>query len=144
MKNLKYLITILAVAVIAVSCETYDDYDTERSTVIGFTTLVGGPNAIVPAGGSLDKQINVFVSDVSNTERSFNVIINAELTEIGPENYSLSPMIIPANERSAVYTVTFTDVNLPLEPTPFSIKFESSASGNIVSGNRAIVQVRRN
>jgi hypothetical protein len=144
MKNIKYLITILAIAVIAVSCETYDDYDTERSTVIGFTTLVGGPNAVVPAGGSLDKQINVFVSDVSSTERSFNVIVNSELTELSPENYTLSPMVIPANERTAVFTITFTDVSLETEAQPIRLKFESSASGNIVSGNQATVQVRRN
>lgn len=141
MKNIKLIITILAVALFAVSCETYDDYDTERTTVVGFTTLVGGPNAVVPAGGTLVKEVNVFVSDVSSSERSFNVVVDQEVTVIGSENYTFGTMTIPANERTGIFSVTFTDVNLTSDPQPFRLKFDNSTP-DYISGNRITIQVR--
>lgn len=142
MKNLKYIITVLAIAIVAVSCESFDDYDEDRMTVVGFTTAVGGPNAIVPAGGTFNKDINVFVSDVSSVERSFTVTINEELTELGSENYSFGNVVVPANERTAIFTVTFTDVNLTSTFQPVRFKFDNT-SGDYVSGGQLTIQARR-
>lgn len=141
MKNIKIIITVLAVALFAVSCETYDDYDT-RTTVVAFTTPVGGSSAVVPVGGTLVKEINVFVSDVSNSERTFNVVVDTEASEVGPENYSFGTMTIPANLREGIFSVTFTDVNLTSDSQPLSLKFDSSNPESYISGKGITVQVR--
>lgn len=142
MKNLKYIITILAIAIVAVSCETYDDYDEERLAVVGLTTAVGGPNAIVPVGGTIDKEINVYVSDVSSVERSFSIAIDDEVTELGSESYTFGNAVIPANQRTGILTVTFSDVNLTSAFQPVRFKVDSS-SGAFVSGSEITIQVRR-
>lgn len=144
MKNIKIIITVLAVALFAVSCETYDDYEAERTTVVGFTSPVGGPNAVVPAGGTLEKQINVFASDLSSSERTFNVVVNSELSEVNSENFSFGSVVIPANERAAVFTVTFTDVSLSPDLQPLRLEIDSSNPESFISGNSVTIQVRKN
>jgi len=141
MKNLKYIVTILAIALVAVSCETYDDFDQDRLPVVGFTSAEGGPNAIVPAGGTLEKQINVFASDVSSNERTFAVLINEEITELGPENYTFGNIVIPANQRTGLFTVTFTDVSLTSDFQP--VRFKVDDSSGVVAGSEISIQVRR-
>lgn len=142
MNKLKYIITILAIAVIAVSCETHDDFDENRLPVVGLTSAVGGPNAIVPVGGTLDKQINVFVSDIASEERSFSVTVNSEITELGSENYTIGQAVVPANERAGVLTVTFSDVSLTSTFQPVRFKIDNS-SGAYVSGSEITIQARR-
>jgi hypothetical protein len=143
MKNLKYIITILAIAVVAVSCETnFDDFNEDRLAVVGLTAAVGGINAIVPVGGSLNKEISVYVSDISSTERSFAVTVDNEITELGSENYVIGNAVVPANQRTGTLTVTFNDVNLSSTFQPVRFKVDNS-TGNIVSGAQITLQVRR-
>jgi hypothetical protein len=143
MKNLKYIITILVIAVFAVSCETdHDDFNEDRLPVVGLTTAVGGPNAIVPTGGTIDKDINVYVSDISSVERSFSVTINEGVTELGSESYTIGSAVVPANERAGILTVTFSDVNLTSTFQPVRFKVDNS-SGEFVSGSEITIQVRR-
>ncbi len=140
MKNLKYIITILVFAALAVSCETYDDFDQDRLPVVGFTSAVGGPNAIVPEDGTLDKEINVFVSDVSTSDRTYSVLVNEEETELGSENYTFGNIVIPANERTGVFVVTFSDVSVTSDFQP--VRFRVDNSSGIVSGSEITIQVR--
>lgn len=142
MKNLKYIITILVIAVLAVSCETYDDFDQDRLPVVGFTSAVGGINATVPEDGTLDKEVNVFVSDVSSSERTFSVLINEEGTELGSENYTFGNIVIPANERGGIFVVTFSDVSITPDYQPVSFRVDNSSG--VVSGSEITLQVRTN
>jgi hypothetical protein len=143
MKNLKYIITILAIAVVAVSCETnFDDVNDDRLAVVGLTSAVGGPNAIVPVGGTLSKEVNVYVSDISSTERSFAVTVDNEITELGSENYVIGNAVIPANQRTGTLTVTFSDVNLSSTFQPLRLKVDNS-TGTVVSGAQLTLQARR-
>lgn len=146
MKNIKLIITVLAVALFAVSCDTHDDYDTERPTIVTFASLVGGPNAIVPVGGTLVKEINVFVSNVSNAERTFNVLLVAEETEVASENYSFSSTVtIPANENTAIFSVTLTDVSLISDAQPLTLEFDGSNPDVNITGDSSItINVRAN
>lgn len=141
MKNIKIIIAVFAVSLFAVSCETYDDYE-ERITVVGFRAAVGGPNAIVPAGGSLVKEINVFTSDISNSTRTFNVVVDTEASVLSSDNYSIGIATIPANERDGIFSITFNDISLTSEFQTLRLKFEDS-SLDYVSGNGATLQVRK-
>lgn len=142
MKKIKYLLLVFAVTIVAVSCETYDDFDEDRATVVGLQSAVGGPNVNVPSDGTIDKEINVYVSDVAATERSFAVTVDSEFTEVGSENYIIGNAIVPANQRTGTLIVTFNDVNLTTDLQPVRLKVDNSSS-QYVSGGFFTLQVRK-
>lgn len=128
-------------AISLVSCETYDDYDQDRDTVIGFTTAVGSPNVSIPSGDSVVKEYNVFISDVSAEDRTFVVTVDPS-SQIGAENFSFSTVTIPAGTRDGIFTLTVTNVSLPLgEYAPAVFAFDNS-DPNYVAGNKASLNMR--
>lgn len=143
MKNIKYLILFLSVAIFTVSCETYDDYDSDRVPVIGFTKKNQNINNI-SAGTPKSVELEVFISEVAANDRTFNIItIPIDNTVeyppvLDPANYEFDATVtIPANERSAMITVTGINVSLTDERTYFRLAVEPS--DEIASGGRVTV-----
>ena len=146
MKNIKFLILILAVAVVSVSCETYDDYDTDRLPAVGFTAKNKNINSIRP-GTEKSTTIDVFASDVSTSDRTFDVITVPILdTETNPpaaaENFSFdSTVTIPANTRVGTMTITGIGVSLPSgERVYFKLAIDSDPS--VVAGGQILIALR--
>lgn len=146
MKNIKFLIIILTVAVFATSCETYDDYDTDRVTVVGFTKKTQNINSI-RAGESKSVELDIFASDVASSDRTYNIIVVPidnpdEFPPTGEENYSFdSTVTIPANERIGTITVTGTNVSLSGDRTFFRLAVEPGS--DVASGGRVTVGLRQ-
>ncbi|MEM0518263.1 MULTISPECIES: hypothetical protein [Aequorivita] len=140
MKKVNILIVILAIALVAVSCETYDDYDENRLTTVGFVTLT--KNISVPEGGSKTDSVKVFVSDLSNVARTFSVITVAPDTlPTAPENYTFeSTVTIPANTREVMFGVTAIDNSIDDTRRYFRIAIKPEP--NIVSGGRSQIGVK--
>lgn len=146
MKNIKFLILILAVAVVSVSCETYDDYDTDRLPAVGFTAKNKNINSI-GAGTEKSTTIDVFASDVSTSDRIFDVItVPIEDTETNPpaaaENFSYDATVtIPANTRVGTMTVTGINVSLVSgERVYFKLAIDSDPS--VVAGGQIMIALR--
>ena len=145
MKKLKYITLILTIALIAVSCESYDDYDENRKTVAGFTKSANNINGI-PEGGDKSMELEVFVSDISSAARTFSIttrpIPNPDVdTPAAPENYRFdSTVTIPANERSGTMTVTGVDVSLTGDRTFFILAIEGG--DDVVSGGITKMGIR--
>lgn len=138
MKKLSIIITIITLAFTAVSCETYDDYDTNRPVNIGFPTPT--QNIKVPNGGTKDKELEVFISEPANVDRSFNIEVVADKTEVAAENYSLpATVVIPANERRGYFIVTGIDVSLTDEKLPLVLKI--AATPEVYSGGQVTISV---
>lgn len=122
----------MVLAVFASSCETYDDYDETRDPVAGFT--LANRNFKVPTNGTSTKTVDIFVSDIADTDRTFTVQVVQEGTEVAPENYSFDPtIVIPANENTFTFTLTGTDVSLTEEKTPLIM--EIVPTDGVVSGS---------
>lgn len=138
MKNFKIILFLFAITMI--SCETHDDFDSDRQTIIGFTTAVGSPNVTLPVGDSVVKEYNVFISDVSNESRTFSVVIDPT-SLIGAENLSFSEVVIPAGVREGIFTVTVTNVSLPVEYASAVFAFDNS-NPNYVSGGKGSLNMR--
>jgi hypothetical protein len=134
MKKLKIILTIMVFAVLATSCETsYDEYDTDRPVIIGFTK--GNDNIKVRNGGTRTKTVTIFITEGVNVDRTFNVSVVADETEVDPENYSFDPVVvIPANERSFDLDVTGIDVSLTEEQLPLTLKVDPK--DGILSGGK--------
>lgn len=140
MKNIKFLILLLAVTVVTVSCETYDDYDTDRKPVVGFTVKNKNISNIT-SGGTKSTTVEVFASDVSSQDREFSVtdqpIDDGRLPAVR-ENYEYdSTVLIPANERSGLVTVTGKNVSLTSERTFFKLSIASDP--NVVAGGEVVI-----
>lgn len=141
MKKVNILIVILTIAIVAVSCETYDDYNTDRKTVVGFTTATKNINNI-PEGGTKSTTVDLFVSDLSSADRTFTIVaIPADSLATAPENYTFdSTVTFPANERSASIEVIAVDNSITEERAFFKLAVEGST--DIVSGGIVLMGVK--
>ncbi|SRX54659.1 hypothetical protein [Aequorivita sp. CIP111184] len=140
MKKVNILLVILALAIVTVSCETYDDYNAERKTTVGFITLT--KNISVPEGGSKTDSVSLFVSDLSSSARTFTVItVPVDTLPTAPENYSFeSTVTVPANTREVKFGVTAIDNSIDDTRRFFRIAIQGDA--NIVSGGRTLIGVK--
>lgn len=145
MKKLKFITLILTIALVAVSCETYDDYDTNRDTVAGFTKKSQNINSI-PQDGEKSTDVDVFASDVKSFERTFTVInvpvINPEEnTPTAEDNYTFETSVtIPANERMGSLVVTGIDNSLTSERTFFMLSIQGGP--DVVSGGTIMIGLK--
>lgn len=152
MKKINIIITFVALALFVVSCETYDDYNADRKTVIGFSKDSDNINNI-PEGGERTRTFTdvLFVSDMADVDREFKVIVIPTIlpeavppaTATNPENYSFdATVIIPANTQRGSFTVTGIDNSIEDETGEyFSVAIEGG--GNIVSGGRFTIRLRQ-
>ena len=145
MKKINILIVILTLAIVAVSCETYDDYNTDRKSVVGFSDPSKNING-VPEGGTKSSFANVFISDVSNVDRTFSVIVvpvKDPLTNppTATDNYTFdSTVVIPANTRRGIVNITAIDVSITSVRSYFALAIEGDT--DIVSGGIVLVGVK--
>lgn len=139
-----YIFTLILTLTALTSCETsYDDFEEDRGSTIGFTL---GATLELPVSSTnpiTDFPIPCFVTGVSNVDRTFEVVVVEEETEVAPENYSFNAMVtIPANERKGFLYFTAMNVSLTSEFQPLIIAFK--ADENTVSGKRASIALRSN
>lgn len=121
MKNISIILAVFALVFTTISCDTYDDYETDRPAVIGFTAAQ--VNIKVPNESTRDKSVNIFISESSSVDRTFNINVVADETEVAPENYSIaSSVTIPANERVGEFTITGIDVSLTGDKLPLTLE----------------------
>ncbi|MEZ4882193.1 MAG: hypothetical protein R2775_07450 [Flavobacteriaceae bacterium] len=147
MKKINIIITIVALALFVGSCETYDDYNTDRKTVVGFSEISRNINGVT-SGSEKSIEVAIFASDIVNSDRQFNIIsvptlldLNSNPPEVqtNPDNYRFDPTVtIPANSREGVITVYGTNNSMQQDREFFSLAVEGS--DNVVSG--AITKIR--
>lgn len=141
MKKVNILIVILTIALVAVSCETYDDYDTNRKTTVGFITASKNINN-VPEGGTKTDSVQLFISDISSAARTFTVItVAVDTLPTAAENYTFeSTVTFPANTRQVNFGVTAVDNSIDDTRRFFRLAIQGEA--DVVSGGRTLVGVR--
>ncbi|PKG42212.1 hypothetical protein [Psychroflexus sp. MES1-P1E] len=136
MKHILRLVFLLLLTSPFISCDDYEDFEEDRDTVVGFVGIGGSSNVNLNPGDSRDKTAEVFVSDVSNSERSFGIEIDTAENEITTDNFTFdAQVVIPANERTAEVTITVTNNSLPEEAQRIVLKVVDSPS--YVTGGRA-------
>jgi hypothetical protein len=121
--------------------------------VVGFTKPIDNNVNNIPEGGERVRTFNdvLFVSDVSDVDRQFKVVVIPTILEIAdppfvatnPENYTFDAMVtIPANSQKGGITVTGIDNSIEDERGEyFSLAIEGG--GNVVSGGRFTVRLRK-
>ncbi len=145
MKKIKIILSVVILALATVACESYDDYDTDRDVIIGFSAPSTNINR-VPAGGEKSATIKVFITEASNVERTFNIIQSvrnaADTTISAIENYRFDPTVtIPANEREGAINFTAIDVSLTTDPS--TVILEVQTSPEAISGGKVTVAMKK-
>ncbi len=144
MKKINIIITFIVLALTVVSCETYDDYNADRKTVVGFSVSSKNINNI-PEGGERSSTVDLFVSDIADVDREFKImaIPALEAPATAPENYSFdATVLIPANTREGTITVTGIDNSIE-DPEGEFFALAIEGGGNVVSGGRVSIRVRQ-
>ena len=124
MKNITKLVTILAVLMFVTSCSTdYDDFNSVRNDTIGFTISATLELPLSQNNPEINFPLSYFVSTSSSEERTFNVVVVEEESDLSSESYSFdASVVVPANERSGVLIFSaFNSINL------YSLLFPISA-----------------
>ena len=87
--------------------------------------------------------LSYFVSTSSSEERTFNVVVVEEESELSSESYSFdASVVVPANERSGILVFSAYNINLTNEYRPLVLEFESSSA--VTSGNRMNIALKTN
>ncbi len=123
MKKTYIILTLLLTTLLISSCETYDDYDADRKTIVGFTfgtfqtQMNPGQTIVFPIA-------QYYITTASPVDRTFQIVAVESLTGVTSDNYSFdSTIIIPANEQEGRITVTLTNNSLPTDPVDLIIAF---------------------
>ena len=128
MKNITKLVTILAVLMFVTSCSTnYDDINYIRNDTIGFTISDTLELPLSQNNPEINFPLSYFVSTSSSEERTFNVVVVEEESELSSESYPFdASVVVPANERSGILVFSAYNINLTNEYRPLVLEFESS------------------
>ena len=140
MKKIYIVLTLILSTLVVTSCsESYDDYDTDRNDLIGFT--FGVLELPLPPGQSANIPVTYFVTSVSDVDRTFQVEVVAEETELSSDNYSFDAnVVVPANERRGTIFVTLTNNSAPSEFAAVVFAFQNTAS--VSSGKTAVLKLK--
>lgn len=133
MKKTYIILTLLLTTLLISSCETYDDYESPRKTIVGFTfgTLATQMN---PGQTIVFPIAQYYISDAASVDRTFQIGVVESRTGVTSDNYSFdSTVIIPANEQVGNITVTLTNNSLPTDPVDLIIAFMPT-DDTVVSG----------
>lgn len=144
MKKFKLIFAILTVTFLVTGCESYDDFQSSGKLIAGFTTKEKNINSI-PAGGSKSTTVDLFMTDVFDVDKTFNIVAIPALKTpaTSPDNYTFDATVtFPANTRKATITVTGIDSSITnKEGEYFALAVEGDA--NVVSGGFASIRVRK-
>ena len=146
MKNLKIIILVMTLVMVAPSCESYDDYP-EKATVVGFTRQNMNINGVGGEGSSKSAEVIVFASDYSSSDRTYNVtdieIDNPlDFPPTDRTNFDYEPTVtIPAGELNGTIIVTGINTTLTSDRTYFRLSIENDP--NVVAGSTITIGLRQ-
>jgi len=146
MKNIKYLILIMTFALVATSCETYDDYNTDVEAVIGFTMITRNINGI-SEGTTKSINADIYISDISSTDRVFEII---DIPIYNPDEFPPTEgdfsydatVTIPAGEQKGTIQITGDNTNGKITMDRTYFRLAVKGTDNVASGGYMNIGLR--
>ena len=100
------------------------------------------PTVVVEQGASVSFDVNVYTSQASGSDRTFNLAVDQSATTTDAENYSVPATItVPANSKEGTMTVTVTDNGLGVEAEMLVLKI--SNSDGLILGNDVNITIQK-
>lgn len=151
MKKINILFTFIVLALVMVSCETYDDYNADRKTVVGFSVPSKNINNIPEGPEGRSTTVDLVTSDMSDVDRQFKITTipaimegaNPPFVETNPENYTYDATVtILANTRTGTINVTGFANSITDERGEF-FTLAVEGGGDVVSGGRTTIKIKK-
>lgn len=110
MKNIKYIFLFVAAVFLLNSCEL----ETPSTDDLNYVTFEAtGMDLGVNIDGANDYEITVYTTQTTGTDRTFNLMVNADATTADAAAYDVpATVVVPANSNVGVFTLGLTDVNI--------------------------------
>lgn len=147
MKKLNILLTILMMALVSVSCESYDEAPSDFETIIGFSTAETTITFNPPLPDEPLPQVKmgmgaIYVTEASSVDRTFTVEVVADQTTVAAENYSFDAnIVIPADSNEGTFVLTAFNISLTEDAEPIVIKVV--APDGLVSGQKITFALKK-
>lgn len=149
MKNIKYLFLFVATVFLLNSCE---DGMPETSDLNYVTFEATGMDLGVTIEGSSEHDILVYTTQITGSDRTFNLKVNTESTTAEGGAYSVPATVtVPANSNVGTFKLGLNDVNigdgkdlvieLEVEPGVFKGEATTIAITQICDKNEVIIKV---
>ena len=144
MKKIFKIVTLIMAVIVVSSCTTdFNDINANHSDVVGFTLAVNLELPLSTNTPEINFPLPYFVSNSTSSDRTFQVVVVAEETEVSPESYSFeATVVVPANERSGQFIFTAYNINLTNEFAPLTLAFESTPE--LASGKKMYIFLKTN
>ncbi len=137
MKKITYILLISISLFVFNSCKK-ELNGTKDINYISFEINI--PTIFVEKDGSTDVDVHVYTTQITGSDRTFNLDVDLLSTTANPESYSVPTSVtIPANSNEGVLTITVSDVNLGLDPVTLGLKI--GASDDLFIGNQASLNI---
>ena len=121
----KYITNFIMICVLFASCEREKIILDETQTFIGFEKSQVDLPIIIDGTGSVE--VTVTVSNLSESERVFEVDIVEEQTTARADSYTLGSIVVPANSYTGTITIEGVDNNVTTEPETLVVEVPKSA-----------------
>lgn len=97
----------------------------------------------VELGGTNTREIKIYASDVTNSDRTFTVNVVPAGTTADPASYVIPPSVtIPGGSNEGIIEVTISDINISSSGETIELTFNNDQTG-LFSGQNMIVMVNR-
>jgi len=139
MKKIIYLLLFVILILGSNSCDDKIDGGTNSLNYITFQTKI--PNILVEKDGSTSADINIYTTQVTSSDRTFSIIVDA-LSSADPASYTIPTSVtIPANSNVGVLTVSVSDINIGEDGENLILKFESA--DGLFTGQQVTIKMMR-
>lgn len=139
MKRIAFL-TLIIFSILAVnSCKEENQTPVTDINLVSFEVI---PTVVVEQGTSTEVQVHLYASQVTGSDRTFNLEVDPNATTTDAANYSVPATVtIPANENNGVITVGITDNGLGLEAETLVVKITNS--DGLILGNDVNITIQK-
>ncbi|WP_163716638.1 DUF4843 domain-containing protein [Mangrovibacterium lignilyticum] len=139
MRKLTYILILLTTAALLNSCADDQEF-TKNLNFISFE--VNTPTIVVEKDGSTDIDVRVYTTQMSGTDRTFNIEIVESATTANTESYTIPTTVtVPANSNVGILPITVADNNLGEEAVYIGLQIESSEG--LYTGNTAELTIQK-
>lgn len=122
------------------NCSDKIDGGTNDINYISFEPKV--PTIIVEKGGSKSADILAYTTQITGSDRAFDVNVITALTSADPASYDVpASIIVPANSNVGTLTVNVADNNLDVDPVTLALKF--GAKDGLFTGNSVSLTIQK-
>ena len=140
MKKITYILVLFLIAFTFNNCSE----EVDGTADLNFISFERGPVDFgVELGGSSEKEIKVYTTQITGADRTFNINVNADMSTADPAAYTVpSSVTVPANSNEGSFMINMSDLNISGDGETLVLELEA-AEENIYMGEPIALNIRQ-